>query len=264
MRHALHLEHIWWLGLAVCGAVACSGKRIRLGDAPLELRTDASAPLESSQSSATAEVEASTSGVEDAGPTCARGDVAPDEVVWIGDSWFTIPGIQRTRVEELARQAGALGESESYESRAAAASDLTAIVQQYEAAKAGNPPRVLIMDGGTWDTIVTNGSPTTVARVVVDFSAFLERVATDGSVQHIIYMLVPELPQIPGVAALRPGLTEACANSIVPCHFLDLQPLWVGHPEYTSMPDGIQASAEGASVIADRIWAIMQRECIAQ
>jgi hypothetical protein len=47
----------------------------------------------------------------------------------------------------------------------------------------------------------------------------------------------------------------------VPCHFLDLQPRWAGHPEYS---DGIQASSAGASVIADSIWSIMQDECIAQ
>jgi hypothetical protein len=262
--------------------MACSGKRIRLGEAPLDWRVDAGTVVDSSERSTGAvpsslssadganatvpssPIDTSESHADDAGTACNPAGVAPDEVVWIGDSWFTIPGTQRTRVEELARQAGTLGAGESYENRAEAASNLAAIVEQYEASKEGDPPRVLIMDGGTWDTIVAAGSPSTVARVIVDFNAFLERVATDGTVQHLIYMLMPELPQIPGVAALRPGLMEACDNSRVPCHFLDLQPLWADHPEYTSMPDGIQASAEGATVIADQIWAIMRRECIAQ
>ncbi len=34
-------------------------------------------------------------------------------------------------------------------------------------------------------------------------------------------------------------MEQACADSTVPCHFLDLQPLWTGHPEYTAS-DGVQ------------------------
>jgi hypothetical protein len=59
---------------------------------------------------------------------------------------------------------------------------------------------------------------------------------------------------------MRPQFT--CAGSTVPCHFLDFQRLWNGHPEYTAS-DGIQASVAGATVIADNIWAIMQEYCIA-
>jgi hypothetical protein len=54
---------------------------------------------------------------------------------------------------------------------------------------------------------------------------------------------------------------DSCEQSAVPCHFLDLEPLWQGHPEYTA---GIQASEAGAIVIADEIWAIMEGNCIAQ
>jgi hypothetical protein len=49
----------------------------------------------------------------------------------------------------------------------------------------------------------------------------------------------------------------------VPCYFIDLQVLWVGHPEYTA-PDGIQASDAGARAIADAIWDVMVEHCIAQ
>ena len=87
--------------------------------------------------------------------------------------------------------------------------------------------------------------------------------ASDGTVRNIIYFLQPELPAIVGVAALRPQLRQACSDSAVPCYFIDLQPLWVGHPEYTA-GDGIQASTAGATVIADQIWATLRQHCIAQ
>jgi hypothetical protein len=91
----------------------------------------------------------------------------------------------------------------------------------------------------------------------------LDEVASDGTVEHIVYFLYPELPTIAGVAALRPGMQAACAASTVPCHFLDLQPLWEGHPEYTG-GDTIHPSQAGGNVIAESIWAIMQENCIAQ
>jgi hypothetical protein len=56
---------------------------------------------------------------------------------------------------------------------------------------------------------------------------------------------------------------DSCEQSAVPCHFLDLDPLWQGHPEYTD-GSGVQASEAGAIVIADQIWAIMEANCIAQ
>jgi hypothetical protein len=96
------------------------------------------------------------------------------------------------------------------------------------------------------------------------FGQFLTQVAADGTVEHIIYFLVPELPNIPGVAALRPLLQQACGASMVPCHFIDLQPLWSGHPEYTTTGPIPVPTEEGAIVIADAIWSVMQQSCIAQ
>lgn len=283
MGAALHLKRAMCFSAVVCCLGACTGKRVRLGEAPLgfdsgvvsmsepELAATSSPDLTSttvgdapSFRGSSNESSTELAATSDGGAPCTSSGIASNEVVWIGDSWFTIPGSQRTRVEELAQAAGKLSAEESYESRAEAASDLAAVVEQYEAARAASPRRVLIMDGGTWDTIVSNGSAASVARVIVEFNDFLTQLGAEGSVEHLIYMLVPELPQVPGVAELRPGLVEACTNSVVPCHFLDLQPLWEGHPEYTSMPDGIQASAQGALVIAEQIWSIMQRECIAQ
>jgi hypothetical protein len=70
---------------------------------------------------------------------------------------------------------------------------------------------------------------------------------------------------IAGVAALRPQLMQSCAQSTVPCHFLDLQTdlHWPDHPEYTSS-DGILPTEAGALAIAEGIWAIMRTSCIAQ
>ena len=203
-------------------------------------------------------------GRSDGGSPCTRGQVNADEVLWIGDSWILMPGSQRTRVRDLARAAGALGPSEDYVNAAVAAATMADIAGQYAAREAGaTKVKVVLMDGGTWDTIVGNGSEPSVTSAANAFSQFLAQVAADGTVEHIIYFLMPELSGVPGVAALRPLVRQACAQSAVPCHFLDLQPLWVGHPEYTASGN-VFANEAGAAVLADALWDIMQDQCVAQ
>lgn len=179
-----------------------------------------------------------------------------------------MPGTQHTRVRDLARAAGAIGPNEDYANAAAAAADMAAITQQYRTQQSGaTKVKVVLMDGGTWDPIAAQAKGEPIAPAIdgsiATFQDLLAEIASDGTVQHIVYFLVPELATVPGVATMRPRLQQACAASAVPCHFLDLQPLWLGHPEYTAT-NGIQSSEAGARVIADSIWAIMQDNCIAQ
>ena len=96
------------------------------------------------------------------------------------------------------------------------------------------------------------------------FTQLLSNVASDGTVEHVIYFLPPEISTIPGVAELRPLVTQACQQSAaVPCHFLDLNRLWTGHPEYTGAGAFLPTDA-GAVVLGDAIWALMQQNCVAQ
>jgi hypothetical protein len=166
----------------------------------------------------------------------------------------------------LAFAAGAIGPNDDYSIGAAPAAYMTDIANQYSTREASaTKVKVLIMDGGTWDTIQTNGADSTVTSVVNTFSQLLATVARDGTVEHIIYFLCPELANIPGVAALRPPLKQACAQSKVACDFIDLQTYWAGHPEYTVTSGSIPAPSQaGGTIIADKIWAIMQQSCIAQ
>ncbi len=232
MVRSAHVVHVAELLTAVICLAGCGGNVIRLGNGR--------------------------------GGGCPHAQVNADEVAWIGDSWVTIPGTQHTGVRDLARAAGAIGPSDDYVILAAAANTMSMIANQYNTQEAGaTKVKVLIMNGGGWDLIAANGSDASISSVVTTFEQHLAKVASDGTVQHIIYYLYPEIPTTPGVAALHPGVQQACAQSTVPCHFLDLQPLWVGHSEYTAA-DGVQASNAGAQVIANAIWSIMQQHCIAQ
>lgn len=214
--------------LAAIAGSGCSGERIHLGDG-----------------------------------VCPHADVPAAQVVWIGDSWVTVPGSQLTRVEKAARTAGAIGPTDAYTNRAANGTLMAQIAAQYTAQESTTTPvKVLIMDGGTLDTIM-NDSASTVASVASTFQNLLATIARDGTVTSVIYFLVPELPAIAGVAELRPLLRKACADSAVPCSFIDLQPLWSG--AYTNdASGGIFPNDAGAQVIADAIWGVMQSQCIAQ
>ena len=141
-----------------------------------------------------------------------------------------------------------------------AAAGMAAIANQYAAREAGaTKVKVVIMDGGTWDTI-QGGAANDVATT---FTAFLAKVAADGTVQHIVYFLPPEIPSIPGVAALRPLLMQACAASTVPCHFLDLQTLWSVHPAVHGSESGHSADDRrfscGRRRTLDRDAAVLHR-----
>jgi len=202
----------------------------------------------------------------DGGSTCPPGQVSANQVLWIGDSWMLVPSRLDTRVRDLARAAGVLGPSDDYTFGAAGGSLMAAIANQYSTQEATvTKVKVLIMDGGTWDTIQSGGTDASVTSVVNTFTQLLTKVANDGTVEHVIYFLQPELSGIPGVAALRTPMQQACTQSKVPCHFLDLQKLWEGHADYTAISAGIPFPSEaGAVVLAQAIWDIMQSNCIAQ
>jgi hypothetical protein len=200
----------------------------------------------------------------DGGVICPHAQIKANEVTWIGDTWVTVPGTQYTRVRNYAREIGAIDPDGDYIIAAAAGASMAATAEQYQNQESSpTKVKVLIIAGGTWDTIRWGATDAVISDVVATFRQLLIQVAMDGTVQHIVYYLCPELPGIPGVSTLRPLLKQECADSAVPCNFLDLQPLWAGHPEYTSST-GFQASEDGAKVIADEIWDVMQKNCIAQ
>ncbi len=182
---------------------------------------------------------------------CPHAQVPAGAVPWIGDSWILDPGTQHDRVRDLAREAGAIGPNEDYVNLAAAAASMAVVAKQYDARQSGaTKVKVLLMDGGTWDPIAaqTSGAsiPAAIDNSISTFQRFLAKVASDGTVEQIVYFLVPELASVPGVATMRPRLKQACADSSVPCHFIDLQPYWAGHPEYTAA-NGIQSSDSAES-----------------
>jgi hypothetical protein len=260
------------LAITFCTLASCSSKLIRLGDQTPLADSAGGNGVGGAAGNPMVVGPGSDGGAAGSSEACAHRQVLASEVLWIGDSWITIPvNTQREVVRKHALEAKAIDDGDDYYSLATAAANMAAVAKQYDTRESGaTKVKVLLMDGGTWDPIAAQMSPgsssATVAAAIDSsistFQLFLGKVASDGTVEHIVYFLVPELPGIPGVATMRPRLQQACAESSVPCHFIDLQPYWQGHPEYTAT--GIQASEAGATVLGNLIWATMQDHCIAQ
>jgi hypothetical protein len=203
----------------------------------------------------------------DSGQPCSKGQIKPSEVIWIGDSWILLPPAApvHTYLRDLARQAESLGSTEDYTVLAAPAKSMSDIANQYRTQEdSPTKVKVVLMDGGTWDTIQQKGSAASVSAAAGSFDLFLSQAASDGTVKSIVYFLPPELASIPGVKDLRPLFQASCAKSSVPCYFLDLKD-FADHPDYTDSSSGIGVpTALGSQVVAQRMWSIMQTECIAQ
>src|SRR3954464_15940088 len=257
------------LSLVLYSVSGCGGELIRLGDgsAGSSGRDGVGGPagLANAGASAGGILAAGGAGAENCPPTKTPGN----QVVWIGDSWPIYPAgaPHYVFVRDQARQSGALDQADDYVNLATAAASMDAVANQYKTRESGaTKVKVLIMDGGTWDTVAAQMMGTSVpdaaAGAELRFQQFLSDVASDGTVEHIVYFLVPPLPMIPGVDSMRPALKAACENH-VGCHFIDLKDAWAAHPEYTG-PSGIQPSTAGATEIGNLIWATMQANCIAQ
>jgi len=209
--------------------------------------------------------------------SCAPSEVAPNEVLLIGDSFFASSHQITAYLEDLARSAGVLPTGERYRDNSHQAANGLAlagngIAAQYDAGISESAVRVVIMNGGGADVLL--GSCDTLdatCPLLVDAAAaageLLSKMSTDG-VEHVVYAFYPD-PVDAGVRAkmdvLRPLIQAVCENNTdVACHWLDLRPTFAGRYDQLIQSDGLNPTAAGSRVTARAIWDVMQQYCIAQ
>jgi hypothetical protein len=193
----------------------------------------------------------------------------------IGDSFFAATHQITAYLEDLARGAGALSVGEGYRDNSAVTDNTLAlgengIAAQYAAAVADAPVEVVVMNGGGSDAVVGSCETATADCPVLADAAqaardLLAQMASDG-VAHVLYAFYPDFADTAlrdELDALRPLVEDVCGASDVPCHFVDLRPAFLEHPEYIDA-SGVLPTAAGAQAAAHAIWSVMQRECIAQ
>ncbi len=87
-------------------------------------------------------------------------------------------------------------------------------------------------------------------------------------VEHVVYFFYEDATANAdlkaGIDVLRPFIENVCGKSPVPCHWLDLRPVFKGHyAEYVTGVDGIVFSDAGARAAAQAIWKLIEERCIA-
>lgn len=240
------------------------------------------APSTSGGSSAGGASGGSTGGSEASGgsagepDSCARGEVEANDVLVLGDSFLATNHQVTAYLEELARQAGVLKSGDRYrDSSRIVANSLVVtgngVLDQYTEAASDAPVKVALMNGGGADILIGScdeiGPDCPVIKdAAAEFVTILEAMADDGVLQ-IVFLGYPDpVPEAPRAKmdALRPLLESACAESEVPCHWLDLRPVFEGHYDEYIEGDGLNPTAAGAEATAHALWELMERECIAQ
>ena len=118
------------------------------------------------------------------------------------------------------------------------------------------------MTGGGVDAIfgtcdVVNTQCPALAAAAQAAQELLQQMATDG-VRQVVYVFYPDpadAGQSARVDALRSLIQPICEASPVPCHLLDLRPVFAGHEDTYVVPQGL--TVQGAAATADAIWSVV-------
>lgn len=205
---------------------------------------------------------------------CPATQVTANQLVVIGDSFFATGHRVAAFLEELARQSGALLPGERYRDGSSLLGNTLALLgagieEQYAAASAESPVGAVLMNGGGADLLLGSCDQLTpdcplLVEAALAAQALLSRMADDG-VEHVVYAFYPDpldTELLAEVDALRPLIASACETSPVPCHWVDLRPVFEGKHDSYVEADGINPTPEGARAAALAIWETMEQACI--
>jgi hypothetical protein len=206
---------------------------------------------------------------------CERSEPTGAGVVLIGDVMLELTPFD-VHLTTFARASGAYAADATFRNHAAAAesflaSGSLAIENQYARAKAESPATLVIMTGGETDVLQEPCGATPTAdcaefrAAVSGLEALLVAMAADG-VRDVVYVFYADPVERPSVLAgldvLRPLAESACATAPLPCHFVDLRPVFEGrYEEYVGI-DGLVWSEAGAQAAASAVWDLMQSQCL--
>lgn len=266
---------------ATCSPLAPRVAQGRCDVAPLGAMCDVGCLTDDDCSSLSSESRCVTGFCRESAPeredplSCVHASVVPEDVLVWGDVSVELT-IFTEQLERAAVAGGSLAEGAHYRNEANAGSSLLAtgplsFDAQYTTLRESGIPRVVIMNGGATDLLndscaamLTLACP--AASAAIDGAEQLfSRFARDG-VDQLVFFFYGDPIDNPSKKAsfdlLRPLLQNACGRSPVPCHFLDLRPIFEGHPEYVDV-DGYLFSPQGATAAAQAVYELMQARCVA-
>jgi len=200
--------------------------------------------------------------------------ISGNQVIVIGESFIAMSHEITRNLENLARNAGILPSNESFIDNSVSGTRLSGgisptIPQQYANGNTQKQVRWVIMDGGGNDCLQGSCSnpPTSSCQDLQNAANaannLLQQMGNDGVVK-VLYFFYPEpvgssySDLKAKLDVLRPMIQNIVNSTSNPqCYWLDLRPVWNGHPEYTS--DGIHPTSAGSEATANAIWDLIQQ-----
>jgi len=217
---------------------------------------------------------AGSAGDVPAPPVCELGALEGDDLAVIGDALIQLSKFT-TDLEAAATTAGVLAAGEHFRSYASSLYSILAggslgIENQYETARGEGIPRVVVLNGGETDVlnVPCGAKPAPDCPAIVAAAAGAERLFSrmaDDGVEHVVYFYyadpVGNADVKAGLDVLRPFVENACGRAALPCHFIDLRPVFAGHPEFAAA-DGLVFADGGASAAASAVLDVMLERCV--
>jgi hypothetical protein len=226
-------------------------------------------------------------------PRCLQ---KPSQVVLIGDSY--VNWVSHTFPADLAKEAGQTFRSYAVGGTSMGSGGIGLIAPQLEMAVTEDPDiKLSVMTGGGNDVLVpdvamfprgaecknsmSSASIPDCQRIVtkaLDAAGKMMERSIEIGVEHVVYFFYPHVPNGTLVGGLYPNaildyslprVKEFCETTStrsggkLTCHFVDLIPVFEGHPEYFA-PTDIHPNLQGSAAMAKAIWGKMKESCIAQ
>ena len=218
------------------------------------------------------------------------------QVVLLGDSY--INWVSHTFPADLFREAGKTYRNYAVGGYSMGSGGLGLIPPQLDQAVKENPDIITaVMTGGGNDVLVADTakfprggdckmsdmSPTIPdCQKIVDVALeAADKMLNNGiahGVQHVVYFFYPNVPEGTIVGGTHPNaileyaapkVQEFCDSTFertggkATCYFVDLRPVFKGHPEYFA-PTDIHPNTMGSAAMAKAVWQTMKDNCLAQ
>jgi hypothetical protein len=234
-----------------------------------------------------------------AGESRPRCETSPDQVILVGDSYMN--WITHTFPEDLADAAGETWRMYAAGGCALASPGICLgleIPDQLNQAIADDPDIVaMIMTGGGNDILISDplqfpggddcknnaDSPNiqvcqNIIASALDAASKMFDVAADANIHDVLYFFYPHIPGGGAFAGEDPNaildyafpmVRDLCTNTLtrtqgrLRCHFLDLIPVFDGHPDWFA-DDNIHPNSMGSAAMAQAVVAALKQDCIAQ
>lgn len=181
-----------------------------------------------------------------------------------------------TYLSQMARDANVLLATESFRDYSTTSENTLALIdtylaKQFDRAQAEAPAKVVVLCGGGADVLAGFCPEPADAscQILVDAADAAERLLdqmAQAEVKDVIWFFYPDHPSDATLRAkmdlLRPMVQNRCASASVPCHFIDLRPVYEGRYAEYVRPDGMTPTDAGAQATATAIWAVLKQQCL--